>query len=112
MMDNAYTESLNGRPRIACLNERWLLPLADAKDKLTAWRQDYNDRDLIARWAIWPPASTLFFARRPGSHEPEDYPYDWHGNGERVDSGGRVTVSRSQKEFLSWGMMAHRFDEY
>ena len=40
--DNAFIESFNGRLRAECLNQNWFLSLADARDKIEAWRQDYN----------------------------------------------------------------------
>lgn len=40
--DNAMIESFNGRFRDECLNVNWFLSLEDAKDKIEAWRQDYN----------------------------------------------------------------------
>ena len=36
-------ESFNGRLRQKCLNQHWFLSLGDAKDKIEAWRQDYNE---------------------------------------------------------------------
>jgi putative transposase len=42
--DNAFTEAFNGRLRAECLNENWFLPLEDARDKVAAWRQEYNRR--------------------------------------------------------------------
>ena len=41
--DNAYIESFNGRFRQECLNEHRFLSLDDARDKIEAWRQDYNE---------------------------------------------------------------------
>ena len=41
--DNAYIESFNGKLRSECLNENWFLSLADAREKLKAWRRDYNE---------------------------------------------------------------------
>jgi len=41
-MDNAHIESFNGKLRAECLNENWFLSLADAQEKLDAWRSDYN----------------------------------------------------------------------
>jgi putative transposase len=35
-------EAFNGRLRAECLNEHWFLNLADAQEKLDAWRNDYN----------------------------------------------------------------------
>lgn len=39
---NAFIESFNGRFRDECLNEHWFLNLADAQEKIEAWRYDYN----------------------------------------------------------------------
>ena len=40
--DNAYIESFNDRFRQECLNEHWFLNLDDAREKVEAWRRDYN----------------------------------------------------------------------
>ena len=40
--DNAFVESFNGKFRAECLNENWFLSLADARDKINLWRDDYN----------------------------------------------------------------------
>lgn len=40
--DNAYIESFNGRFRDECLNVHWFLSLEDAREKIEAWRQEYN----------------------------------------------------------------------
>jgi len=41
--DNAMVESFNGRLRQECLNEHWFMSLADAQDKIEAWRRFYNE---------------------------------------------------------------------
>ena len=41
-MDNGHMESFNGRLRDECLNENAFVSLADARDSLERWRQDYN----------------------------------------------------------------------
>lgn len=41
-IQNAYVESFNGRLRDECLNEHWFSTLTEAKDRIEAWRQDYN----------------------------------------------------------------------
>ena len=41
--DNAKVESFNGRFRSECLNTHWFLSLDDAKRKIEAWRQYYNE---------------------------------------------------------------------
>lgn len=40
--DNPFIESFNGKFRTECLNQNWFLSLPDARDKIEAWRQDYN----------------------------------------------------------------------
>jgi putative transposase len=42
-MENGYVESFNGRFRDECLNENWFSDLADARDKIAQWQQDYNE---------------------------------------------------------------------
>ena len=44
--DNAHVEAFNGRLRAECLNASWFLSLADARDRLEAWRRDYNEERL------------------------------------------------------------------
>ena len=41
-MENGYVESFNGRLRDECLNENWFCDLAEARQTIEAWRQDYN----------------------------------------------------------------------
>jgi putative transposase len=40
--DNAFIEAFNGRLREECLNQSWFLSLDDAREKVEAWRQEYN----------------------------------------------------------------------
>jgi putative transposase len=40
--DNGLIEAFNGRLRQECLNESWFLSLEDAREKIEAWRLDYN----------------------------------------------------------------------
>jgi putative transposase len=40
--DNAFSEAFNSRFRLECLNQHWFLDIEDARDKIEAWRQDYN----------------------------------------------------------------------
>ena len=39
---NAFIESFNGKLRDECLNETLFSSLADAKETLEAWQEDYN----------------------------------------------------------------------
>lgn len=41
-VENAFIESFNGKFRDECLNEHWFTSLADAQEKIEAWRRDYN----------------------------------------------------------------------
>jgi putative transposase len=41
--DNAFIEAFNARLRAECLTSHWFLSLADAAEKLEAWRRDYNE---------------------------------------------------------------------
>lgn len=49
-VDNAFIESFNGSFRDECLNINWFLSLSDAKEKIEAWRVEYNS---------WRPHSSL-----------------------------------------------------
>jgi len=49
-VDNAYIESFNGSFRDECLNVNWFLSIEDARDKIEAWRRDYDE---------WRPHSSL-----------------------------------------------------
>jgi len=42
-VDNAFVESFNGSFRDECLNVHWFLSLDDVRDKIEAWRRDYNE---------------------------------------------------------------------
>jgi len=42
-VENAYIESFNGRLRDECLNAELFLNVPDARQKLEAWRRDYNE---------------------------------------------------------------------
>jgi putative transposase len=41
--DNAFIESFNGRLRAECLDQHWFMSLEDAREKLEAWRAEYNE---------------------------------------------------------------------
>ena len=42
-VENAFVESFNGKFRDECLNEHWFSDLGDAREKVEAWRRDYNE---------------------------------------------------------------------
>ena len=41
--DNAFIEAFNGKFRQECLSANWFLSLADASEKMEAWRRFYNE---------------------------------------------------------------------
>ena len=41
--DNAFVEAFNARLRAECLNASWFLSLADARERLEAWRREHNE---------------------------------------------------------------------
>ena len=41
-MQNGHVESFNGRLRDECLNASWFRNLADARGKISSWREEYN----------------------------------------------------------------------
>ena len=47
---NGFIESFNGKLCDECLNETLFTALADAKETLNEWREDYNHNDHIHRW--------------------------------------------------------------
>ena len=57
---NSFIESFNGRFRDECLNANWFENLADARRKIEAWREDYNQRRPHSSLAYRTPAE---FAR-------------------------------------------------
>lgn len=42
--ENAFIEAFNGRFRAECLNQHWFLTLADAREKLEAWRRYHSEK--------------------------------------------------------------------
>jgi len=41
--DNAFVESFNGTLRAECLDTHWFETLAEAQEKIEAWRKEYNE---------------------------------------------------------------------
>jgi putative transposase len=40
--ENGHIESFNGKFRDECLSQEWFVSLADARQRIEAWRLDYN----------------------------------------------------------------------
>jgi putative transposase len=60
-MQNAFVESFHDKFRAESLNATWFLDLADARTKIEAWREEYNERRPHRSIGRIPPA---VFARR------------------------------------------------
>jgi len=58
-MQNAFVESFNGRSRDECLNENLFSTLEDARDKITAWKEDYNNHRPHSALGNIPPAEFI-----------------------------------------------------
>jgi putative transposase len=74
--DNAFIETFNGSLRDECLNVHWFASLEEAKEKIEAWRQDYNEsRPHMALGNITPLEYTrqqASFKEFTSSQQPEN----------------------------------------
>lgn len=68
--DNAFVESFNGRLRDECLNTNWFLSLDDARRKIEAWREHYNQTRPHTSLSYVPPREFAQLAARNAGHEP------------------------------------------
>ena len=64
--DNAFAEAFDARLRAECLNAHWFLTLADAAEKLEAWRRDYNDQRPHSAIGNKVPAALMISAHAAG----------------------------------------------
>ena len=93
-MENSYVESFNGRFRDECLNENWFSSLADAREKIEQWRQDYNE----AR-----PHSSLQY-RTPMEFAKQSASFYVDEMGERISNAGPFPhTSHPRYEQRQWG---------
>lgn len=58
-VENGFIESFNGKLRDECLKTELFFSLADAKEKLEKWRQDYNQSRPHSALGNLPPAEYL-----------------------------------------------------
>jgi len=61
--DNSFVESFNGSLRDECLNVHWFETLEEAKEKIEAWRKDYNESRPHQALAELAPAEFAVRAR-------------------------------------------------
>lgn len=62
---NGYIESFNGKLRDECLNENWFAHVHDAREKVEAWRVDYNETRPHSSLGNLTPAEFAQKARAP-----------------------------------------------
>ena len=62
---NAYIESFNGKFRDECLNENWFETLAQAREVIAIWRQDYNEVRPHGTIGRIPPAAFAAMHHNP-----------------------------------------------
>ncbi len=55
-IENCFVESFNGKFRDECLNQHWFTSLVDARQKIEAWRNDYNEIRPHSSLGDLPPA--------------------------------------------------------
>ena len=63
---NALVESFNGRLQDECLNTNWFLSLDDARRKIEAWREHYNESRPHTSLGFVPPSVFAQRAARNG----------------------------------------------
>jgi putative transposase len=67
-VQNAFIESFNGKFRDECLNQNWFMDLGDARDRIEAWRVDYNAvRPHSSLRYLTPEEFAVSVAARPAS---------------------------------------------
>jgi putative transposase len=69
-VENGFVESFNGRLRDECLNVNLFFDLADVRDKLESWRQDYNTIRPHGSLGDLPPAEYAQRAMRTQFETP------------------------------------------
>ena len=86
--DNGRIESFNRKFRDECLNQFWFVNLAEARERIEAWRQDYNQQRSHSSLGYQTPAEFAARAargawgRRPSpsqnqsQHKPQNSYYD------------------------------------
>ena len=78
-MQNGHVESFNGRLRDECLNAHWFTTLADARTKIEAWREDYNEQRPHSSLNYQTPRE---FAATAESRQEQGFLDGWVGKGD------------------------------
>jgi putative transposase len=72
-VENAVIESFNGRFRDECLNANVFLSLHDARQKIEAWRIDYNEHRPHGSLGDLTPREFTEHAVKPGLQEAANF---------------------------------------
>lgn len=67
--DNSHIESFNGRLRDECLNVHQFLSIADAKEKIEAWRRNYNESGPHSSLGNLTPAEFIEKSKEQGTEK-------------------------------------------
>jgi transposase InsO family protein len=68
--DNAFIESFNGKFRAEYLNAHWFMSLNGTREKMEAWRKDYNEVRPYSAIGNKPRYHSFPAQRRPPHPEP------------------------------------------
>ena len=68
--DNGHIESFNGKFRDECLNQYWFVNLVEARERIEAWRQDYNQERPHSSLGYQTPAQFAAQAAARGASPP------------------------------------------
>ena len=68
--ENAFSESFKGKFRDECLNEHWLVSLAEAREKIEVWRRDYHQVRPHSALTYQPPEEFAAQAAARGTSPP------------------------------------------
>lgn len=68
--DNGYIESFNGKFRDECLNQYWFVNMQEARERIEAWRQDYNQARPHSSLGYQTPAEFAARAAARGASPP------------------------------------------
>ena len=68
--DNGHIESFNGKFRDECLNQSWFVNLVEARERIEAWRRDYNQERPHSSLGYRTPAQFAAQAAARGASPP------------------------------------------
>jgi putative transposase len=71
--ENGHIESFNGKLRDECLNTLQFVSIADAKERIEAWRRDYNHHRPHSSLGQLTPGEYLRKGQQSGPKKPAFY---------------------------------------